>query len=307
MFVIAGPSGKTGRVVAETLLSQGKAVCVLVRNIQKGVEWRRRGAKVVVASLDDHHAMERALAGATGFFTLLPEDVNVPDFDAHRRQIAEATCAAVKVHQVPHVVFLSGAAAVLSQGNGLARELHHMENLLLGSASKVTSIRAVAFQENVGWALHAARSDGIYPNFYPSAEVAFPTVATRDIGHLAADCLVHTPPRSEIIDLFGPVYSPRRVAEKLGAALGQTLRIVDIPASKQVAALIGVGLPRTFAESLAELIACLAAGRVSPRGDRAVAGTTELEDILPGLIASAGLVSDQVETATATSQTPAVG
>ncbi|MDW8338606.1 MAG: hypothetical protein RMM28_05665, partial [Thermoleophilia bacterium] len=36
MFVIAGASGKTGKVVAETLLSQGKKVRVVVRDGAKG-------------------------------------------------------------------------------------------------------------------------------------------------------------------------------------------------------------------------------------------------------------------------------
>lgn len=122
MFVVVGATGKTGKVVAESLLSQGKEICVVVRDGRKGEPWRLRGAKVVVAPLEDEHALERALAGATGLFALLPEDATVPDFDAHRRRMADAIAAAVSVSDVATVVFLSGAAAVLSEGNGLAKE-----------------------------------------------------------------------------------------------------------------------------------------------------------------------------------------
>jgi hypothetical protein len=48
-----------------------------------------------------------------------------------------------------------------------------------------------------------------------------------------------------------------------------------------------VGLSQEFAEALVELIACVASGRVSPRGDREVAGATKLDDILPELVAAA--------------------
>ena len=95
--------------------------------------------------------------------------------------------------------------------------------------SIVTVIRASYFQENVLAALPAAERDGIYPSFFPSAEVAFPTVATQDVGRLAARCFFEPPLRSEVIDLVGPMYTVRQLAEKLGAALKRELRVVESP------------------------------------------------------------------------------
>jgi len=286
MFVVLGATGRTGKVVAESLLSRGKRICAVVRDGRKGEPWRRRGAKVVVASLEDEHALERALADATGLFALLPEDATAPDFDAHRRRMADAIAAAVSASDVEKVVLLSGAAAVLPEGNGLAKELHRLESLLIGSGRRVTVLRAVAFQENVTWALPAALQNGIYPNFYPSADVAIKTVATRDIGRLAACRLVEPSGKSEIVDVTGPTYSVRQLAATVGRAMGQTLRIVDIPAAAHVETLTAAGMSRPFAESFAELVACLASGRISQAGDRIVRGKTELEDILPGLLAA---------------------
>jgi len=80
MFVIAGASGNTGRVVAETLLAQGKKVRVVVREDSKGAALRAQGAEVAIASLDDQRALEGALAGADGFYALLPEDLSASDF-----------------------------------------------------------------------------------------------------------------------------------------------------------------------------------------------------------------------------------
>ena len=280
MIVVAGVSGRTGGVVAETLLAAGKKVRAMVRDTARGEPWRRRGAEVVVGSLADPAALERALTGASAFFTLLPEDPAVPEFHAHRRRMADATASAVARSRVPHVVLLSTVSAALESGNGPAADLHHVENALRTACGMVTVLRASYFQENVLSALPAARGQGIYPNFLPSADVAFPTIATRDIGRLAARYLAEPPDESETIDLLGPAYSVRQMAAALGAALGVELRLVDIPASQHVDTFVGFGLPREMAEAVAEMLACLAAGRVVPQGHRSVQAMTTIQEVI---------------------------
>jgi uncharacterized protein YbjT (DUF2867 family) len=284
MLVIAGASGRTGKVVAETLLDQGMGVRVVVRSAAKAGAFAARGAEVAVASLDDARALGRALDGASGFYALLPEDPSVLDFHGHRRRMVDAMAAAVREDRVPHVVFLSQPAAVLPDGNGPAQDLHLAERAFRAAAPKVTVIRASYFQENVLSAAYPAKQEGVYPNFLGSADLAVPTVATRDIGALAARLLVDPPPRSEVIDLVGPSYSARDMAERLGRALGRSVRVVDVPPAAHVEALTAqAGLPRPFAEALAEMFACFAAGRVTLQGDRMVSGTTTLDQVLAGL------------------------
>src|SRR5580704_14590954 len=72
MFAVAGVSGHTGRVVAETLLGQNKPVRVIVRDAAKGEDWKKRGAEVGLADLDDADALTQALRGASGAYLLLP-------------------------------------------------------------------------------------------------------------------------------------------------------------------------------------------------------------------------------------------
>jgi uncharacterized protein YbjT (DUF2867 family) len=287
MFVVAGASGKTGRVVAETLLAQGKKVRVLLRDPLTADAWRGRGAEVASASFDDRPALGRAIEGATGFYALLPEIFAAEDFHAHRCRMAETIAGAVKAGRVSHVVFLSAAPAALSEGNGPCKDLHFAEHALRAADSSVTVIRASYFQENIMTAVPAAEHEGIYPCFLPSAEIAFPTVATRDVGALAARCFLEPPTRSEVIDLVGPMYSVRQMATRLGAVLRRELRVVEIPAAAHVEALTQqAGLPRQYAEAVAEMFACLASGRVAPHGDRMVPGTTTLDEILPALLAA---------------------
>ena len=280
MFVVAGGSGRTGQVVAETLLSRGKAVRLVVRDTAKVGGLVARGAEAVVASLDDALALGRALEGAAGFYTLLPEDLSVADFHGHRRRMIDAMATAIHAAHVPHVVILYAAAATLSEGNGPARDLHDAEQALRDATTRLTIIRASYFQDNVLGMAEAARREGIYANFLPSADFAFPTVAARDIGRLAARLLAEPPAKSEIIDLVGPSYSPREMAEKLGRALGKTVRVVDIPPAAHVDALADAGLPEPFARALAEMFACFASGRITPRGDRIERGATTLDEVI---------------------------
>jgi uncharacterized protein YbjT (DUF2867 family) len=285
MFMVAGASGRTGRIVAEALLARGHDVRLAMRTPERAQAWHDSRVAIAAASLDDEAALTRALAGAAGCYILLPEDPRVADFHGHRRRMADAIASAVRTSRVPHVVLLSAAAAVLPDGNGPAKDLHHAESALGATGAKVTVIRASYFQENILDALAPARHEGIYPSFVP-ADFAIPTIATRDVGRLAARCLLEPPTGSEVIDLVGPMYSNRQLAATLGAALGKSLRVVEIPAAAHLDVLMKAGLPMPFAAALAEMLACFTSGRVSPRGDRMVAGTTTVEEILPPLLAA---------------------
>src|SRR5205085_2786621 len=103
-------------------------------------------------------------------------------------------------------------------------------------------------QENALNVLGAARDMGIFPSFSPDANAAFPMVATQDIGRLAAEQLLARPAKHEVIDIQGPAYSMRQVAEKLGAALGKKLNLVEIPEAGWVDGLMRGGFPKHVAE-----------------------------------------------------------
>src|SRR6186997_3304483 len=62
VFAVLGASGNTGRVVAETLLSQNKKVRVVVRDVAKGHVWKEAGAEVSVADVEDNAALKRAFS-----------------------------------------------------------------------------------------------------------------------------------------------------------------------------------------------------------------------------------------------------
>jgi len=284
MYAIAGATGKTGQVAAATLLSGKQKVRGIVRDAAKAEPLRSAGAEVSVALLEDRDSLARALDGVRGLYALLPEDPSQPEFHAYRRRMADGLAAAVRAAGVPHVVFLSTPAAAVADGNGPAKDLHYAEAALRDSGARLTIISACYLQENVLAALPAAQGEGIYPNFLPSADVAFPTVATRDVGQLAARCLLEPPSRNEVIDLQGPLYSARQMAEALGRGLGKALHVVDIPAAAHVDVLTKAGLPPQVARAFAEMFAFIASGRITARGDRTERGATKLDDVLRAVL-----------------------
>lgn len=283
-YVVAGVTGRVGSVVAGELLARGAATTVIVRNEASRAAWARRGAGVAFGSLDDSTFLARTLRGASGFFTLLPENVGPDDFHGARRRMAEAMATAVADSAVPHIVMLSAIAAVLPDGNGPAKDLHYCERRLASIGTTLTVLRACYFQDNVSSVLTPARQQSIYPHFMPSADAPVPMVATNDVGRFAAEALLRPPESSVTIDVLGPPYSIRQVAERLGGALGKPLQIVAVPPAERVAVLMQSGVPQQMAVAVAEMFAAFEAGRITPQSDRQLFGTTTIDEVIAGCL-----------------------
>src|SRR5580704_6932334 len=111
MFAVAGVSGHTGKVVAETLLAQKKPVRVIVRDAAKGEEWKTRGAEVAVADLGDADALANALRGTSGAYLLIPPMMGSTNVRADNARKVAAIVKAIDASGVKHVVFLSSIAS----------------------------------------------------------------------------------------------------------------------------------------------------------------------------------------------------
>jgi uncharacterized protein YbjT (DUF2867 family) len=284
MFVIAGVTGHVGGAAAAELLARNQKIRVIVRDAAKAKEWSSRGAELAVGRLDDASFLAGALKGASGLFTLLPADFSAPNVLAAQKKLADAIAQAVKQSGVPLVVVLSSLGADLSEGTGPIQGLHHLENGLRATGTKVVAIRAAYFQENLAQALPPAKQMGMFFNFMPSKDAAMPTIATKDIGALVATTLMSPPTSSEVLDHVGPTYSVAQMVDKLGKAIGKQLQIVDVPRAGQVEAMTKAGVPRPYAEAFSEMYAAFGTGKVVPKGDRIVKGTTEVDATIAQLV-----------------------
>jgi 8-hydroxy-5-deazaflavin:NADPH oxidoreductase len=289
LYAIAGVSGHTGRVVADALLEAGERVRVIVRDAAKGEAWTAKGAEVAVADLGDVERLTAALRGVDGCYLLLPTDP-APGFRAAQRSRGQAIVAAVAKAKPPHVVFLSSFGAQHPDGTGPIAGLHPVEQGLRqlhaeDPSSRITLLRGGSFMENLGSSL-AALGDGVVRGFLP-ADLAFPMVATVDVGRTAASLLQAGGDGLQVIQL-GSDHSWADAAAALTHLVGRPIRPVSGPVSAASATLQGYGMPADLADLYQEMTAGILSGRVAwEAGDHVqnLPGTTSLQTVLAGLLA----------------------
>ena len=251
MFVIAGVTGHTGSVVANTLLAQKLPVRVIVRDAKMGEAWKAKGAEVAVADLTDAAALTTAFKGASGVYLLIPPNMGATDLVANAQKHITAYKAALTANDVPHVVFLSSIAAHLNKGTGPIISVHTVEQQLSAPKTHFTWLRPGYFMENLLGSLAPMKSDGVLPSFFG---VATPVnmVATPDIGAEAAALLRQGKTAPKVVELGSP-YSLNDVAAAFGTALSKTIKTAPIPPEVQVATLKSFGLPEVWAAAYAEM------------------------------------------------------
>jgi uncharacterized protein YbjT (DUF2867 family) len=289
MYVVAGVSGRTGSVVANTLLQAGKRVRVIVRDALKGAPWRARGADVAVASLHDQEGLARALAGAAGAYLISPQDMKSSDPISDGWRIADAIARAVDTTALGHVVLLSSMAAPHAEGTGLFQTLHAAEERLAGVSPRITFLRAGYFLENWAPVLGAA-ADGKLPTFIRPDQV-LPMVSIRDIGGAAARALLEGPPakRRDLVELSGPRdYSPRDLAGALAKLLDHPVEPEHVPLDAVVPLFTGFGASMAFAEQLRLLYEGIDGSKLARQRDgvRSHRGSVSAESFLREALAA---------------------
>jgi uncharacterized protein YbjT (DUF2867 family) len=284
MFVVLGATGNTGKVVAETLLAQKKAVRVVLHDAVKGEAWKARGAEVAIADVEDGAALERAFKGAEGAYVLLPPNFSSSQVRVDNGRRAKTIATAVEAAGVSHIVVLSSLGAQHPDGTGPILYLHDAEATFGRMRADVTFLRAAYFMENWGGSLYAV-GQGVLPTFL-LADKATPMVATRDIGLAAARTLADGGSGKRVIELAGPrEYTPRDVAAALGRIVGKPIVAKQEPEEGMAAALMGAGMNSEWARLFQELTHGVNTGRVAWEGGHPLwRGDTDVEKVLQTLV-----------------------
>ncbi len=234
MFVVAGVTGNTGSVVAQTLLDRKQPVRVIVRTADKGAAWKAKGAEVAVASLDDTKALTKACDGAAGVYLLVPPNYTATSYLDDRKKVADALAKTVKASGLGHVVFLSSIGAHLPGETGPIRVVRYGEQQLEAVAKNLTILRPASFLDNWVPVLGAAKAQGVLPSFLaPDRRIAM--ISTRDIGRIAAEQLIAGGQGRKVLELSGPEdYSPNDIAAALGKLLKRAVTVQHAPLSAVV-------------------------------------------------------------------------
>jgi uncharacterized protein YbjT (DUF2867 family) len=282
MYVISGATGNTGKVTATKLLQAGKKVRALVRNVDKAADLAALGAEVVAVDLADREGLARALTGAQGLYLLSPPDLGSQSFLAERSKLLGAVAAVAKGAAVPHVVFLSSVGGHRESGTGIIQSVHSGEVALRAAGVPSTFLRAAYFVENWASVLPVAKQDGVLPSFIPG-DLKLPTVATSDIGSLAAEALLDGPRGERVLELSGPQdLTPNDVAATVSKILGRPIQLVEPPLEAVVPTFTSFGISADVAALFQGMYEGIRAGLVSFEGGKAEArrGKTSLEETL---------------------------
>ncbi len=283
--LVAGVSGHTGAVVAQTLLDQKQKVRVLVREAAKGERWKKRGAEVSVGSADDAHALAAALRGADAAYLLIPPPPPpTTGYFARAKKFIDAFVQTLSGSHLKHVVLLSSVGAQKAQPTGPISALHLAEAALSPLKVPCTFLRASSFVENWGGALEAAKG-GQLPTFYP-ADFSYPQVATHDIGLVAAGLLADHPKAHRVVELAGPTdASPKDVATVLGKLLGREVAVASQPVTQVSAAFQQFGFSKEMADLFQQMMEGVLDGTVSFENPQSVRrGKETLETTLGAML-----------------------
>src|ERR1700741_234232 len=186
MHVILGASGNTGSIIANSLLSEGRKVRVVGRDLGRLQRFVRKGAEAYTADLSDAAALTRAFSGARAAYLLLPP---LNSREEQERQ-SDAIAVAVKNSGLRYAVHLSSYGAHVPKGTGPVTGLHSSEQKLNGvSDLNVLHLRPGYFMENNLAAIDMIRGMGMFGHAL-LPDLKLPLIATRDVGAYAAQRLL---------------------------------------------------------------------------------------------------------------------
>ena len=277
MYVVLGPNGNTGHVVASNLLAGGQKVRVVGRNAAHLQPLAAKGAETFIADLTDAGALAKAFDQADSAYVMIPPNPTSTDPLGYSNRVSDAIAAAVQKAATKNVVALSSIGADKDSGTGPVLGLHHLEeklNQIVGA--NVLYLRAAYFMENTLPQAGAISKMGSAAGPL-RADLKVPMIATRDIGAAAADALLHPSLRGkqtrELLGQSDLTYT--EVATIIGRAIGKPdLKYLQLPDDLFRGFLVQMGMSDQFARLLLEMTAALNSGYMRALEPRTPQNTT---------------------------------
>jgi uncharacterized protein YbjT (DUF2867 family) len=274
MYVVLGASGNTGRVVANNLLARGQKVRAVGRNAAHLQPLTAKGAEAIIADATDATALAKAFQQADSAYVMIPPNTTSTDY---ANRVSDAIAAAVQSAGTRNVVALSSIGAEQPSGTGPVVGLHNLEQKLnrIDSAN-VLYLRAGYFMENTLPQVNAIRQMGAVAGPL-RPDLKLPMIATRDIGNVAADNLLHPVIRGkqtrELLGQHDLTYT--EVATIIAKAIGiPDLKYVQVPDEQFQSVLVQMGMSEQFARLLLEMTAALNAGKMGALEPRTTQNST---------------------------------
>ena len=243
LILVSGATGQQGGAVARHLLAAGFKVRALTRDAKsdKAQAVVAQGAEIVQGNLEDRAALDQALQGAYGVFSVqnfwLPEVGYVGEIRQGKLLADAAKAAAVK-----HFVYSSVGAADRGMGQKHFESKWQIEQYVQALGMPYTILRPVAFMDNYNWQ-RAAISNGTFSGFGLRPDRTIQLIAVEDIGAVAT--LVFENPQAclgQTLELAGDELTETQIAATLAKVIGRPVQLAApqmpegaVPTSEQIA------------------------------------------------------------------------
>jgi uncharacterized protein YbjT (DUF2867 family) len=235
--------------------------------------------------MENAELLAAAFSGAEGVFILPPSEFDPEPGYPEAKRVIDSVTSALMAARPQRIVFLSTIGADAPQDNLLTQRTL-MEQSLSAIGLPVTFLRPGWFMENALWDVASARDEGVVRSFLQPADKAFPMVATRDVGRLAADLIRQDWTGTRIVELEGPVrVSANELAHAFSVVLRRPVRVEIVSRERWEGLFRAQGMknprPRVrmldgFNEGWIEF---------RDHGRSAVKGNTPLLDVITALVA----------------------
>ena len=277
MYVVMGASGNTGHIVASNLLARGQKVRVVGRNAVHLQPLTAQGAEGFMADAQDANALTKAFQKADSAYVMIPPNPTSKDPLGESERVGDAIARAIQDAGTRNVVVLSSVGADKASGTGPVVGLHRLEEKLSQiQSANILFLRAAYFMENTLPQMAAIHKMG-YSVGPLLPDLKLPMIATRDIGTVAADFLLHpTIKGKETRELLGQrdlTYS--EVASIIGKGIGKPdLKYMQLSDNQARGALVEMGMSEPAARVLLEMTAALNSGKMRALEPRTPQNTT---------------------------------
>jgi NAD(P)H dehydrogenase (quinone) len=257
MIVVTAATGQLGHHVIEQLLAKGapaKNIVAAVRNPEKASAFRAKGITVRQADYEKPETLEAAFAGADKVLLISSSTVG-----SRARQHKNAINAAKKAG-VKHLAYTSILHADTSKLK-LAAEHKETEDAIKASGIPYTFLRNGWYIENQTDTLAGSIGAGAFIGCSGDGKIA---AATRqDYAEAAAVVLTSAGHENKAYELAGDTaYSAQEFAAEVSRQTGKNLPFNNLPEAQYAEILGTFGLPKPFAEILADADANAAKGQL---------------------------------------------
>lgn len=231
MILVTGATGKVGGEVARRLVAAKRPVRALVRRADAALPV---GVEVVVGTLDDRAALDRACAGVVGVFMGSFEDDRVLALQSNLINAAKGA-------GVARVARLSALGADAASPFFFARRHGEGDRQLLGAGIGAIALCPTWFDQN-------------FLTYFPKGVLRMPFgdgrvpfIDVRDIADVAIAVLSATGFEGRRIDLTGPdALTHAEVAAILSQVTGRTFRFEDQSDEAFSAASLAAGMDADY-------------------------------------------------------------